>query len=562
MTVTVDHQLLKYTDYNSFVELFERQAARYHDRVFGLCQLPDRSEDEFNNLTYGELNRISNYLAHEWSSQLDGVQYVGLISNEPIQSLVVMLTVLKLGRVFNPISAWNSETAITDSLTSTRTQYLIASEECSQLARTSVKGTPIPYVKVLESFDLKHLTMLSSGYDNSTRSSDRPPAKLNDIILTICSSGTTGTPKPYHLSNQWLILAVLAASQENKIDSNPCYELNDTFVTTSALFYGVGFITHWSPIVAGSKVFIFHKSPRNTQDITHEILSIVTKCNATMLSISPLQLEKLAKYIKAEGDNEATTALLRRFKFCLYGGVELSREIGDFLHSKGLNLRCAYGLTEVGAVGASDLSRDNSYWYAIKTNSFISNYCRWEPFGDGLYHLMIRGDCPTLCPAVTKKYGPDGYYPTNDLFQEVAPMSNHWRHIRRLNITVTMSTGVKIDPLPLESKILEARIIKRCMIFGDNRSHLGVLIELDMEQVSNYQLDEITSEVYEAVTISARKTAAHEFGVIAVPEMVYILPAQQELPITPAKGTIARKEAVEQFKTEIDEMYKKFGDSR
>ncbi|KAI8147938.1 hypothetical protein BJV82DRAFT_709635 [Fennellomyces sp. T-0311] len=560
MTLIVDQQLPKYTDYNSFIEFFERQAARYRDKVYAYCQLPNSTEIEFSTLTYGELDRISNYLAHKWSSQLDGVQYVGLLSDQPVQSLVVMLTVLKLGRVFNPVSAWNSETAITDSLISTNVQYLFASEEYSQIARTCATGASIP-VKVLESFDIKHLATLSFDYDGRVYPIDRQAAKLNDIILTIHSSGTTGTPKPYYLSNQWLIFAILKILHGRESDSQPAFNPESTLITTTALFYAAGFIAHFTPIIGGSRVFLFHRSPTNTRDITQEVLSIAVKCNATILSTSALQLEKLANYVKAEGDNEATTALLKQFMSCTYGGVGLLEEVGEFLHSKGLNVRCGYGLTETGPLASSDYSNDNPYWYAVKLHSSISNYCRWEPFDDELYHLMIRGDCPSLCPAVAAKYGPGGYYPTNDLFQKVSPTSDHWRHVRRINITVMLNTGVKIDPIPLENKILESRIIKHCLVFGDSRSHLGVLIELDMGQTHNYQQDEVTSEVYKAVTQSASKTAAHEFSVIAVPEMVYILPAYKGLPITPAKGTIARKEAVEQFEKEINEMYKNFANT-
>ena len=62
--------------------------------------------------------------------------------------------------------------------------------------------------------------------------------------------------------------------------------------------------------------------------------------------------------------------------------------------------------------------------------------------------------------------------------------------------------------------------------------------------------------VYGAVN-AANKVAEQSHSIIAVPEMVYILPPGKKIPVT-SKETIARQEVLKHFQKEIDGMYDTF----
>ncbi|KAI8144425.1 hypothetical protein BJV82DRAFT_656291 [Fennellomyces sp. T-0311] len=503
-TMTVDGRIFDYNDYSSFIEFFQAQVARYHDKICIQFQSPGSSELRFTAVTYGQFDRITSYLVREWSSKLEGVQCVGVLSDDCVQSLIAMAAILKLGRIFFPISTGNSKAAITQLLIGTNTQYLFASEQYTDIARTCASRSSVAHVNIWESFDVEHLITLSTRSDSSTYSNYRSGSKnLSDVVLMIQSSGSTRLPKPLCLSNQWLVREVqIFAQKEGTCSVDPSIQSNDTLILTSAVYRAFGQLSYWTPLSVGAKVFMFRSRP----PIVPDLLSVAAKSNATVMISSPIYLENTAKYLQADGNNEAITAVLKQFKLCLYSGASLGLHVGNLLHLRGLNVQCAYGST-------------------------VSNYHLWEPFGDGLYHLLIRGDYPSLFTNVIENVGPGGYFATGYLFQEEPPKSGYWRYARRINDTLVLSDGGKTDPILLENEIRSSSLIKRCLVFGHSRSHTGVLIELNMEQAVKYQQSELLTKVYEVVK-AANDAAAQGHSIIAVPEMVYILPPNRSLSTT------------------------------
>ncbi|KAI8145328.1 hypothetical protein BJV82DRAFT_577010 [Fennellomyces sp. T-0311] len=462
--MTVDQSIFEYTNYLSFIDLFESQVARHHERVFTLYQLPNTPKLEFRTLTYGQFDSITTCLADEWSSQLETVQRVGILTGVSVQSFLAMLVVLKLGKIFFPISTGNSETTITELLASTDTQFLIASGEYRQIAQSCTRELPVVSVKIWELSDLERLAIPSFSYHKRNY---WPVTKPNDIVIIIQSSGTTGHPKPIYLDNQWLVIQTLNSPIQRRgggiHSSEPCIERNDTLLSTSAAFHAFGLAVYLTPLMIGAKVFIFHKLPPCTEDL----LAAAAKSNATIMTTSPANLEALVKYIHTGGDNEFTIGVLKQLKFCLCSGAPLSLDVRNALQFKGLKIQCGYGSTAIT-------------------------------------HLCAL---------------------------------------------VLLTDGGKTDPLMLEMEIGKSRLVESCIVVGHNKRQTAVLVELDVEQSSCYQPDQIVSEVQ-----AANLSAAQAHSVISVPDMIYILPPNRKLPVT-SKGTIARKEAVEQFEKEIDGMY-------
>ena len=324
---------------NSFIELFQKQAICYQEKVFIHYETTMSSKP--NTLTFGQFDDITTFLAHQWSSQLKGVHCVGILSDDSLQSLLAMLAILKLGRVFFPISTGNSEAVITQLLLNTRTTYLLASEEYEELARicaSRVSG----HVKIWKCSDVDQLPTLVRNKSKKVYFNSQRESKLSDIVLIYQSSGTTGLPKPIQLTNHWVILQI-----ENAIvNGNGAYEPftgpEDTLLSTTAAFHVFGFVMYWSSLIFGSSTFLFRQRPPL---LGQEILSVAVKYNATTMATSPVYLENIAKYLQCNNDNENSVAILKQFKYCIYGGAPLSLQIGNFLHSKGLNVACRYGTT-------------------------------------------------------------------------------------------------------------------------------------------------------------------------------------------------------------------------
>ncbi|KAI8137931.1 hypothetical protein BJV82DRAFT_660974, partial [Fennellomyces sp. T-0311] len=109
-----------------------------------------------------------------------------------------------------------------------------------------------------------------------------------------------------------------------------------------------------------------------------------------------------------------------------------------------------------------------------------------------LYHLLIRGDCPSISPTAVASIGASGYYETNDLFQE--DPSGYWRYVSRIDDIIVLADGGKIDPVYLENEIRNANIVKHCVVVGHGKSNTAVLIELNLDHANKRQLTEVTSD--------------------------------------------------------------------
>lgn len=114
---------------------------------------------------------------------------------------------------------------------------------------------------------------------------------------------------------------------------------------------------------------------------------------------------------------------------------------GNFLRHlirTALSYRSTFSCTEIGGVFINNVSRDFKDWFTLRPAPIVEPYVIWEPYDEamGVYHLVIRGDSPTMATGVGNT--PEGNYATNDLFMEEPPNSGYWRHLGRKDDTLVM----------------------------------------------------------------------------------------------------------------------------
>ncbi|KAI9250966.1 hypothetical protein BDA99DRAFT_469417 [Phascolomyces articulosus] len=539
-----------YNQYYSFINLFEKQAERYSDNIYIRYQLPNTQETK--TLTYLQADRISTNLANEWGPLLKGITTVGLVADHSIYYLIAMLAIFKLQPILLALSPRNSVEANIDLMTKTDAHFIIASSKYATAANQCAKKVPGGCsFKVLEPFDLEKLDNdLHSTTTKDTcikrASETASPKDIEKIALIIHSSGSTSFPKPIRLSNRYLYWLTQLLTFQIQQDT-PFMEASDVMLSPMPLFHVFGTFLHFMPIFFGASCLILGKllpTPR-------EIAMAIDKHNVTLMGLPPMILEQIAEYIEDAPESEG---IFQRIKFCIYGGAALRRQVGDYLNSKGMNVRGAYGTTEINAMSVSNMSRNNTEWYALKPAKQILPYCIWEPYDDakGIYHLVIKADCPSIATNVGNR--PNGDYATNDLFMEDPPKSGYWRHLGRNDDTLVMENGEKTNPVPMEHQINTAKVVKCCTVLGENRQCTATLVELELEQAMKYRPEDIISQVHEAV--ERANTAAPSHSMI-LPQMVYILPLNRHLPKT-LKGNVVRKRAIQEYKEEIEKMYNDF----
>jgi long-chain acyl-CoA synthetase len=77
-------------------------------------------------------------------------------------------------------------------------------------------------------------------------------------------------------------------------------------------------------------------------------------------------------------------------------------------------------------------------------------------------------------PEATTRVLRDGWLSTGDL--GVMTFNDCLKIVGRCKETIVLLGGENVEPLPIESKLLESPLIDQCMIVGQDKKHLGVLV--------------------------------------------------------------------------------------
>ncbi|KAI8137624.1 hypothetical protein BJV82DRAFT_336352 [Fennellomyces sp. T-0311] len=285
------------------------------------------------------------------------------------------------------------------------------------------------HVDTWKSFDVEELITLAACTKNIY---PRNQPKLNDIPLILHSSGTTGLPKPILLSNRWLIYILALYPRKTEASGELIMDYGETIMTTFCAFHLSGVLSYWLPLTMGGSAVLL----RSEASSTAEFLALIRKRMVTFAVMMPVHLENLASILQSEGIDQVTSDGLRNIKVCVYRGAPMADGVGDFLQSSGLNVANRYGSTELNAVAVSSFSSGDKNYHLVKPHEFSSGYVKWEPYDKDLYHLLVRGDCPTISPTAAASINASGYYETNNLFQK--DPSGYWRYIRRIDDTLVL----------------------------------------------------------------------------------------------------------------------------
>ncbi|KAG2221169.1 hypothetical protein INT45_007746 [Circinella minor] len=564
-------------DFSTVIQMFETQAARFKDNVCLRYQIPDTLV--FDSLTYGQVDEMSTYLVQELASQLPPVKDCGVIGyllDDPVLSVLTILAILKLRRVFFAISPRNSEEAAVHLMSITSTRYLITSNKYKDFSQKCASQVPKSCgIKVLSPFNEKTLSPLISEKINQEH--DMPTTATadflndiknheheNDIIGILHSSGSTSFPKPTYETNRSVLWTTIHTLGENIYNSNnQGFGDKDVMLMPCPFFHGSGIYTFLIVVSFGATAVLFYRLPPSPRDI----IAVSKAYGVTSMTVMPIQLEEMADYLKEEEHSNnmssnsskiVVPSVLQQIKFYLAVSAPLRIPIGDYLCSKGLNIRCAYGTTEFGiAMVSTKISKyENIPWNYLRPVKKLSPYMMLEPIDQSspdICQLILRADCPSFASSISNRS--NGDYAAGDLFMEKPLNSNNWSMIGRIDDTLVMKNGEKTNPIPMENKILDIDIVRKCCVIGEYRECTAVLIELKMEQVVKYTPRQILSKIYTGIKEANKSAPSH--STVIVPHMVYILPMDKKLPTT-AKDNVIRRKVTEVFVNEINEMYNSF----
>ncbi|KAG2216710.1 hypothetical protein INT45_013633 [Circinella minor] len=593
---------LKYNDYESLLHVFETAVDNHHNKLFIRYQVPN-SENEFKTLTYGQADKIATQLASHWRTMIDQTgadpeqqkQYtVTIISEKSIHFIITFLAVIKLEMPFFSLSTSETEAVTAHFIKGTNTAYVIAPEKHHEKVQKCIdaihESSPSVSnnIQIWNELDIDEYLINTTvdsnnsdlpmddralcGNPNNDNSVSSPSTRRQrekyelgpkDTAFYMHTSGSTALPKIIPRDARSILYAIKETLIKS-IQQAGCPDLimksGDVLILPTARFPGPTQTT----LLIGSSILIFGNGNVKSSS---SLLFIAEKYKATLMICTPIALEHLAEHLKKQDKNKSPTfaksryqqeetmlQTLQRIKFCLSYGAPLRRSVGDFLRSKGLNVQNQCGSTESSILALSNVSKDNNkYWFSIYPTSGFMHYATFEPYDnqDNIYQLVLNESFPSLAPGLSNR--PDGKYATKDLFfKEPEIKHNTWTFVGRVDDSINLSNGKKVFPTPMEKEIYNEEIVKNCIIIGNNRETVAVLVELHVDKAIEYSPVETTSKVYQAVHQVNKNTAFCTS--IIVPDMVYILPPNKQLPTT-RKKVVMRKKAIDMFCHEIEHLY-------
>jgi acyl-coenzyme A synthetase/AMP-(fatty) acid ligase len=264
--------------------------------------------------------------------------------------------------------------------------------------------------------------------------------------------------------------------------------------------------------LAGSVVFL-EKFPATPQEIDTALI----ENNCSTFFAPPIIYEMMAQYLEAKSNCSSMKCL----KVAVSAGAPLKRKVSEWLRDNGVNVHSFFGSTENGLTMSSDMSPESQNWYSFKPILKDPNglhYYLFETDDDAepdIKHAYVRADCPTFGTGISNRA--DVGFDTNDFFKEILDYLGYHDYVGRRDDTLIVENGEKTNPVPMESTIRQANIVKQVAVIGRGRQCTAALVEVDMNYAIQLRPKDIVSAVQDAVNEANKDCPSHS---TILPQMI------------------------------------------
>ncbi|KAL9120345.1 MAG: hypothetical protein Q9187_003101 [Circinaria calcarea] len=361
-----------------------------------------------------------------------------------------------------------------------------------------------------------------------------------DVAYLHHTSGTsTGLPKP------------IAQTHRAAVGVLPCLTNGKDCAsfTTTPLYHG-GIADCFRAWTSGALIWLF---PGKGIPITADnvLRSLETAKKATLqqhaptvkyFSSVPYVLQMLAAETKG-------LDLLRDMDIVGVGGAALPQEAGDELVKEGVNLISRFGSAECGFLMSSHRNYATDTEWQYLRSGHGSGALGFEKRDDGLAELIVLPNWPHMA----KRNRDDGSFATADLFAPHPKIPAAWKYHSRADSQLTLITGKKFDPAPLEAAIATSSLLSDVLIFGNGQQYPGALLFL-----SEFGTQMESSELLDQIWLRVEKmNAESQVHTRLSKSMLVIMPADTPGLEKSSKGTILRNAAEKRYQEQINAAYAK-----
>lgn len=253
-------------------------------------------------------------------------------------------------------------------------------------------------------------------------------------------------------------------------------------------------------------------------------------------------------------DEKNGEELLQQMDIVSVGGAPLAQSIGDRMVSQNIQLVSRFGSSECGFLLSShrDYEVDRE-WQYLRLRKATQNL-RFDPQNDGsgLSELIVEKGWPQI----VKVNRDCGGYATSDLFEPHPSIASAWRYHSRNDSQITLTTGKKFDPEPLEALIAaQSKTVRDAVVFGSGRDAPGVLI-FPSQNISD--AERMEAEIRQFIKLV--NTQGQHHTQIAEDKIVF-MPIHTPPLRRSSKGTLMRGITEKEFEDVIAKVYEQDGKS-
>lgn len=361
-----------------------------------------------------------------------------------------------------------------------------------------------------------------------------------DTAFIFHTSGTsTGLPKPIIQSHRaaFGVLPILDGRQ------------SATFTTTPLYHGGIAdCLRSWT---SRALIWLFPAmyTPITSQNIC-QCLSAAAKAALEASAAEVRYFSSVPYVLQMLIENSSGLKILQSMEIVGVGGAALSPNVGNYLVENGVNLVSRFGSAECGFLLSShrDYNADKDWQYLRLEPG--SNCLCFEEHDDnsGLFELVVKKGWPHMA----KTNRDDGSFATSDLFKPHHTLERAWRYQSRGDSQITLNTGKKFDPTPLEDLIASSSpLIREVLVFGTSRQSPGVLV-FPSEGSLGMKDSTLEEEIWGVLQVI--NSNGEDFTRIHKDKLV-IMSANQPVLGRSAKGTLFRGAVEKKYAADIDWAY-------
>ncbi|GAB7359369.1 hypothetical protein MBLNU230_g6020t1 [Neophaeotheca triangularis] len=500
----------------------------------------DNPQDPWTNLiyTFQEIRNGTQRVASKLKTLSESRSTIALICPSTPDFLFTWLGLMWLGHAVLLIAPQCQPAAIKHLCAECGVEVLLYDSvyESQALEAAKLAGEGLRTVDVVEACNGP---VTESARHGSIESIQMAEVAESDVAYLHHTSGTSsGVPKPIPQTHR---------AGVGVLPSLPGSKDAASFTTTPLYHGGVADVFRaWS---SGAMIVLFPgKGVPITGSNVVKCLSIAGEATETAGLPQIKYFSSVPYVLQSLEADEQGLKYLQQMDMVGVGGAALPAEVGDRLVRSGINLISRFGSAECGFLMSSQRHFDkDTEWQYLRSDSG-AEHIRFEPQTDGLCELVVLPGWPHMA----KRNREDGSFATSDLFAPHPTIANAWRYHSRADSQLTLVTGKKFDPAPLEDSITAASSkLDSVLIFGNGQPYPGALLFR-----SAAAREDSDAELLEQLwpVVSKLNSESQDHARLSK-DMLVPMPALETPLEKSSKGTIIRGAAEKRFRKNIDGAY-------